>query len=47
MTVNTRKVEDRRTLRFGRLADVLEDVETLESSGEVQSAGNWTPAQIV
>jgi hypothetical protein len=49
--IKTGKVTDRRTLRFGRMEDILKDVETLDAAqrngGKVTATGNWTPAQIV
>jgi len=45
MTVNTRKIADRRTLKFNSLEDVWSDVEGLGDSP--RAIGNWTPAQIV
>ncbi|MCZ6836822.1 MAG: DUF1569 domain-containing protein [Planctomycetota bacterium] len=44
-TVNTKKVSDRRSLRFGRMSDLIDDVSAFE--GNIQASGNWTPAQIV
>ena len=45
--IKTRKVTDRRELRFGRMKDLLRDVEQLAAQGEVAASGNWTPGQIV
>lgn len=55
--IKTRTVRDRRSLRFGRLEELLRDVEMLEASAvddqgrsdpsRIRAAGNWTPAQIV
>lgn len=49
--INTRKVTDRRILRFGRVEDILKDVEWLNSRSEagitLRASGNWTPAQVV
>ncbi len=45
--VNTRRVADRRSLRFSSLGDVLRDVEQLSSGGPTRAAGNWTPGQVV
>ncbi len=45
--INTRHVADRRTLRFGRLGDILADVEALDRSEHRRALGNWTPAQVV
>lgn len=46
MTVQTRNVKDRRTLRFTWLGDLLADVQQFDGA-TVTSTGNWTPAQIV
>jgi len=47
----TRDVAGRRTLRFGRMEDLLKDVEALDAhqraGGRIVTVGNWTPAQIV
>ncbi len=43
--VKTSKVMDRRTLRFGRMHELLEDV--TQFNGNTRTTGNWTPAQIV
>lgn len=43
--VKTSKVKERRSLRFGRLTDLVSDVEQFE--GRARSTGNWTPAQVV
>lgn len=49
--IKTDKVTDRRTLRFGRVEDILRDVEWLNARAEagvkLRASGNWTPAQIV
>lgn len=46
MTVATKTVVGRRTLRFETLDDLLADVRTL-AAGEVEMLGNWTLAQIL
>ncbi len=43
--VKTSKVNERRSLRFGRLSDLVADVKQFD--GRVRGTGNWTPAQIV
>ena len=43
--VKTSKVKDRRTLRFARLHELLDDV--TQCNGNTRTTGNWTPAQIV
>ncbi|MHC5002301.1 MAG: DUF1569 domain-containing protein [Planctomycetota bacterium] len=45
--VKTRKVADRRSLRFGRMSEILADAEQLGASESLRSSGNWTPAQNV
>jgi len=49
--IKTRDVAGRRTLRFGRMEDLLKDVEALDAhqrtGGRIVTVGNWTPAQIV
>lgn len=49
--INTSKVTNRRPLRFGRMEDILRDVDVLnnriEGGAKVHAAGNWTPAQVV
>jgi len=51
LMIKTSKVIDRRTLRFGRMEDILKDVEALDAAqrngGKIVATGNWTPAQIV
>lgn len=46
MTVKTKKVADRRTLRFGRMSEILVDINSFDNPS-VTACGNWTPAQIV
>jgi hypothetical protein len=46
--INTKKVRDRRTLRFNTPGDVLRDAEMLadaERRGTLQASGNWTLGQ--
>lgn len=46
--VDTAKVTDRRTLRYGSIDDVLADVERIvaaDKSGRLRCAGNWTAGQ--
>lgn len=45
--VDTKRIEERRALRFSSMRDVLNDVEYLDSGDPPRSTGNWTPAQIV
>ncbi len=45
--INTRKVADRRRLRFSNLQEVLADVERLDAVGGRRTTGNWSDAQIV
>lgn len=44
-TTRIRKGKEFRDLRFGRLADLVADIESFE--GKVRTSGNWTPAQNV
>ena len=44
MSVDTAKVEGRRTLHFHSLDDILADVERL-NQGKVRPIGNWSPGQ--
>ena len=46
-TINTAKAENRRTLHFERLEDILDDVDRLVHAKEVKQLGNWTPGQIL
>jgi hypothetical protein len=46
MSVDTAKVEGRRTLHFNTLDDILADVERL-GQGKVRALGNWSPGQIL
>ncbi len=46
MSVNTKSVEGRRTLRFDSLDEVLADAEQLVV-GEASMLGNWTLAQVL
>lgn len=43
--VRTKKVKDRRQLRFGHLHELVDDVEQFK--GQVRGTGNWSPGQIV
>jgi len=49
--IKTGKVTDRRRLRFGRMEDILRDVEWLnervENGAKLRATGNWTPAQVI
>lgn len=48
MSVDTKKVKDRRTLRFGSLAEVLADAERVaaaDRAGKLRRAGNWSAGQ--
>jgi len=44
--IDTKRVEERRTLSFGSLDDILADVNALDGR-ELRATGNWTPAQIL
>lgn len=46
MSVKTRSVQDRRTLSFSSLEDILADVESIDGA-TANASGNWTPAQNV
>jgi hypothetical protein len=46
MTVNTKKVANRRQLHFDRIEDILADVEQL-NRGKVKTLGNWSGGQIL
>ena len=45
--VRTKRVKDRRSLRFGRMQDLLDDLERLGEAPRIRTSGNWTPGQIV
>lgn len=50
MAVNTRKVQDRRSLRFQNLDEVRKDLDAIEqaaASGCLMTLGNWTPGQVL
>ncbi|MGP0064086.1 MAG: DUF1569 domain-containing protein [Isosphaeraceae bacterium] len=44
MAIDTSKVQDRRTLSFASLQDVLADAERI-GAGDVKALGNWSPGQ--
>lgn len=46
MTVSTKSVEGRRTVRYGSYDELLSDAERIASSNSVQTLGNWSPGQI-
>lgn len=46
MTVNTKKVQDRRAVRYASLSELLIDVENLAAS-EVRTLGTWSFGQIL
>ncbi|MFO1042823.1 MAG: DUF1569 domain-containing protein [Planctomycetaceae bacterium] len=46
MTVNTRKVQNRRSIRYASLSDLLRDAEKLAASN-VRTLGNWSFGQIL
>ena len=46
MTVDTRKVAGRRTLRFNSIADAIADAESVMSK-PYRTVGNWTAGQIL
>ena len=43
--INTARVTDRRELHFDSLAEIMADVEYLDSGDPPRTIGNWTPAQ--
>ncbi len=45
MTVDTKKVAQRREVRYGSFDDLLADAERL-ATGEVHTVGNWTLGQM-
>lgn len=45
MSVNTKQVTGRRTLKFNSLDDILADAEKL-AAGPIRVLGNWSPGQI-
>jgi len=45
--INTGKVQDRRTLRFESLDEILAEVERLAIAKEVRPLGNWSSGQVV
>ena len=45
MPVNTAKVEDRRTVNYASLQEVLDDAERL-GSGDVKAIGSWSAGQV-
>ncbi len=46
MSVNTKKVADRRTIRFNTIDEILADAESM-TAGPIRTSGNWTSAQII
>lgn len=46
MSVDTAKVEGRRTLHFNSLDDIAAEIERL-NQGKVRALGNWSPGQIL
>ncbi|MEE8459502.1 MAG: DUF1569 domain-containing protein [Phycisphaerales bacterium] len=44
---DTRKVTERRELRFNSMGDILNDVEYMAAGDPPRSTGNWTSAQII
>ncbi len=46
MTIDTRRVADRRTLRFDTLDQIQEEAERLAAS-EVKPLGNWSAGQVL
>jgi hypothetical protein len=46
MTVDTRKVPNRRQLHFQTIDDILSDVERL-NQGKIKALGNWSGGQIL
>lgn len=47
MTIDTAKVQGRRSLHFEKLQDLRDDLEVLANSPEVKTLGNWNFAQIL
>ncbi|MEM1165294.1 MAG: DUF1569 domain-containing protein [Planctomycetota bacterium] len=45
--VDTKTVEDRRTLHFTTLADILADAEAFAATGEPRTSGNWSVGEVV
>src|SRR5574342_33702 len=45
--IDTRKVKQRRQLRFESLDDILAEVERLASSKNIRAVGNWTSGQVL
>ncbi|MFL5245711.1 MAG: DUF1569 domain-containing protein [Gemmataceae bacterium] len=45
MSVDTRKVADRRELHFNTVEDILADLDDI-SRKKVRALGNWTPGQV-
>lgn len=46
MTVRTKAVKGRRTVRYGSYDELLSDAERIASIDSVQTLGNWTTGQI-
>ena len=46
MSIDTAKVQGRRTLQFSSLDDILADIERL-NQGKVRGLGNWSPGQVL
>jgi Protein of unknown function (DUF1569) len=45
--IDTRKVKERRQLRFDSLDDILAEVERLAQSKGVRAVGNWSSGQVL
>lgn len=46
MTIDTAKVQGRRTLHFDTVDDIVVEVDRLAKAREIKTVGNWTPGQI-
>ena len=46
MTINTKRVEGRRSVRYQSYDDLLRDAERIASSESIQTLGNWSLGQI-
>jgi hypothetical protein len=46
VTINTRSVEGRRTVRYPTYDELLKDAERIATSDQVETLGNWSVGQI-
>ncbi len=46
MTINTKSVEGRRSVRYQSYDELLRDAERIAASGSIQTLGNWSVGQI-